>query len=209
MSIFKKSKKKEKYIDFTTVDRKALLFSFIGPKNGENKNLKGTNRTVVYMTRPDTGTAFSPWIEQWEKSLGDLPTPHAPWLGFKITAIINERLFIASSNNLIELEPSEGNIKNKFPTGNTILNYILSTRDNQQLIVLNSYYKFSHESNKSNLACYHPDGREIWRVQLPIKGDFITGVWYKDKLLTAYSWNGYNHKVNPHDGSIIESKFTK
>ncbi len=69
MSIFRKSGPRAKYIDFTESSRKALIYSFIGPKSGEDKNLSSTKATVAYMSKSDTGTAFSPWIEQWERSL--------------------------------------------------------------------------------------------------------------------------------------------
>lgn len=209
MEIFARSKNTSKYIDITISGRQALQYSFVGLKNGPGRNFKRTNVAITYMTTADTGTPFPPWVEQWYKELGDISVPPAPWLGFKITAIIHDRLFVAIGNRLVELDQSDGGIKSDFSTGNTVLRYILPMYRNRHLIVLNNYYEFSHESNKSNLACYDLSGKEIWRIKLPIKGDVFTGVWYNNEILTGYSWNGYNHKLNPDNGAILETIFTK
>ena len=209
MSIYKKSEETVKYIDFTISDDKIIQYSFFYSKNNQVKVYRKTHVTVRYMTTADAGTSYPPWTEKWDKSLGNIPVPPSPWLGYKITAIANSRLFIAIDNKLVELDQADGEIRNESQTGNTILCYIIPTVDEKHLFVLNNYYGFSHTYNKSNLACYDLEGDEIWRAQLPLEGDVFTGIKYENEILTGYSWNGYNHKLNPHNGAISESTFTK
>jgi hypothetical protein len=83
------------------------------------------------------------------------------------------------------------------------------------------YYKgvfliFLHENAPmpyaNQLIAFEPFGKLLWVVVNPTtkqEHDYIVNVWIKNGSLYGGSFAGYDLKINPENGDVIETKFTK
>lgn len=63
----------------------------------------------------------------------------------------------------------------------------------------------------NQLLAFEPFGKLLWVVNPATKQerDCIVNVWVKHGALYAGSSAGYDLKINPENGDVIETKFTK
>lgn len=62
----------------------------------------------------------------------------------------------------------------------------------------------------SNIYALSPDGEVIWEAEKVIENDaYSNNMTIIDDLIVVASWNGFTVKLNPNNGKIVESTFTK
>lgn len=63
----------------------------------------------------------------------------------------------------------------------------------------------------NQLLAFEPFGKLLWVVHPATKQehDYIVNVWVKNGSLYAGSFAGYDLKINPENGNVLETIFTK
>jgi outer membrane protein assembly factor BamB len=199
-----------RYVDRTELGSLAVTLSFSGPQWGTSSVLLETDVQLICYEKLNARVPDSPWIEIWQRAMGNLSMPPAPWNGFKLTALVGERIFIGGGSHLFEVEAASGQTKWVIETGNTPVRYLLVSPDHSLLIVMNEFSSFRDPQSRSNLAAISLDGRELWRAEPPSPSDlYANAPVYKNGQLMATTMDCVHCTIDHQTGKILSRKFTK
>ena len=86
---------------------------------------------------------------------------------------------------------------------------VLPVPDSDDCLVLLLYDRGPATAFRNLLRC-RPDGVVVWRAELPDRGaDAYVGVRWMGEHLVAGSWSGFEVRLDPGTGRILEQTFTK
>lgn len=88
---------------------------------------------------------------------------------------------------------------------------ILIIEQSPEVVALLDYYHHSkgHLRALGNLIRARADGSIVWHAEVPETGDQYVDVEWGGEHLRASSWRGHTVEVDPRDGVIVSSRFTK
>ena len=201
-----------RYVDRATSGVLSVEVSFDGAssQNLGSDNPIDTDVLIRVLRKANIHMDASPWIEIVSKHEGSPQMPSGAWNGIKLTEIIEDRLFVATSNVLSEIDVETGAKLWSLETGNTPIYWIMAARRGEGLIVFNGYYQFEHPDGLANISLVSLSGDEEWRSPLPHGDDiFANHPYFEDDLLRSSSWNGFNCIIDQTTGEIVDRQFTK
>lgn len=79
----------------------------------------------------------------------------------------------------------------------------------EDFIVLLDYDGASQAHLDSNLFRLRADGTIQWAACLPVSGDLVTNIDWRDGRLIAWTWDCRMMTIAPSNGTVVESVFTK
>ena len=201
-----------RYVDRTTSGALSVEVCFSGASSERlgSENPEETDVEVRILRKSNIHLDSSPWIVVVARPEGNIKMPSGSWNGIKLTEIFEDRVFVAISSKLSEIDVATGEIIWSLETGNTPIYWIMASRNGDGLIVFNGYYRFRHPLGFANIAFVSFSGVEEWRSPLPSGDDiFANHPYYDGKLLKSSSWNGITYTIDHASGDILDRHFTK
>jgi len=199
-----------RYVCKSELDMFLVELSFNGGIDVGKGNPNNTDVIVRCLSKYNIHCSDSPWHVIWKLKLGNIEMPTGAWNGISLVEIINESVYIASSNCILNLEIDSGKILWTTDTGNTPIYKLMPSHNNDALIVYNGGYNFKNEDNKANIVKLSLSGDIIWRSETPSKNDIFANMpYYKNGKLYSSSWECYLCQIDDDNGTILEKKFTK
>jgi outer membrane protein assembly factor BamB len=202
--------KSTRFVCRSESERFLFELSFIGGTEAGKGNPSKTDVRIRLLSKINPQWPPSPWHVQWEKSLGNLDMPTGAWNGVALTEVVGSLIFYASSNSVVCASPETGEVIWKVVTGNTTVDKIMASNNNDSVIIYNGYFGFEHEHGKGNIVKLSLDGQVMWRAELPSEKDvFANPPYYKEGNLYSNTWDCFCCQISEKDGKILGKQFTK
>lgn len=198
-----------RYIDRTSSESTSIEVGFNGGSTSPLGNPPSTQVTVRFVIRANRHWQDSPWIERWTYAAGDPRMPSGAWNGFRLTELIDGRVFVALGNELSEFDVKLGKPVWTVQTGNTPIRWIMKSLDKSGLIVFNDHFGFERDDQLSNITSIGLNGIEQWRTPRPSRNDiFSNHPIFNGAELSACSLF-MDCTIDQSNGAILEEQFSK